>query len=422
MNNTRGEAVPAEITEPWARAQDAADPLSSLQAEFHHPPGADGKPLLYFAGHSLGLQPRRVRQYVNDELDAWARLGVEGHFAGAHPWMPYHELLTAPTARLVGALPSEVVVMNTLTVNLHLLMASFYRPTAGRFRFAIEAGAFPSDQYAVASQARFHGYDPKTAVLSLEHARLLEELDRLGPTISLLLLGQPNYLTGEAFDVPEVMRLSRQHGFAVGLDCAHGAGNLALALHDWGVDFAAWCNYKYLNAGPGGLGGVFVHARHGQRPDLPRFAGWWGHDKRTRFQMGPDFVPCEGAEGWQLSNPPILQLAALRASMELFDGAGIGALRARGDRLTASLEILLDRLPRERVQLLTPRDPRARGSMLSLRVSGDAGGLVDRLLARGAVCDFRNPDILRLTPAPLYSSFADVERLGALLAEELRRG
>jgi kynureninase len=335
--------------------------------------------------------------------------------------MPYHELLTAPTARLVGALPHEVVVMNTLTVNLHLMMVSFYRPTPGRHRIAIEAGAFPSDQYAVASQAHLHGYDPREAVLHLDSETLIQELDQRGPSISLVLLGQPNYLTGEAFDVPELVRLSRKHGFAVGLDCAHGAGNLRLRLHDWEVDFAVWCNYKYLNAGPGGLGGAFVHERHARRADLPRLAGWWGHDKDTRFRMGPDFSPIAGAEGWQLSNPPILQLAALRASMELFDQGGIDALRARGDKLTAYLEWLIDRLPAGSAELATPREPSRRGSMLTLRVRDDARSLADRLLARGAVTDFRHPDILRLTPTPLYGSWVEVQRLAGLLREELSR-
>jgi kynureninase len=405
----------------WAGAQDEADPLSRLRGELLIPPGPDGAPSLYFAGHSLGPQPRRAREYVNQELDSWAQLGVEGHFKGAHPWMPYHELLTAPTARLVGALPHEVVVMNTLTVNLHLMMVSFYRPTPERHRIAIEAGAFPSDQYAVASQARFHGHDPREAVLHLDSETLVQELDQQGPSISLVLLGQPNYLTGEAFDVPELVRLSRKHGFALGLDCAHGAGNLMLRLHDWGVDFAVWCNYKYLNAGPGGLGGAFVHERHARRDDLPRLAGWWGHDKATRFRMGPDFSPIAGAEGWQLSNPPILQLAALRASMELFDQGGINALRARGDRLTAYLEWLVDRLPAGSAELATPREPSRRGSMLTLRVRDDARSLADRLLARGAVTDFRHPDILRLTPTPLYGSWAEVQRLAGLLREELSR-
>ena len=400
-----------EQTGEWARAQDAHDPLARFRGEFLIPQTNDHD-CLYFAGHSLGLQPRKARAYVNEELDAWARRGVEGHFEGAHPWMAYHELLTASTARLVGALPSEVVVMNTLSVNLHLMMASFYRPTPERSRILIEAGAFPSDQYAVASQARFHGFDPHDAIVEASGDELLSKLDQLGSSIALILLGQPNYLTGEAFAVPEVVRLGRKHGCAIGLDCAHGAGNLALRLHDWDVDFAVWCNYKYLNAGPGGLGGAFVHQRHGNRPALPRFAGWWGHDKKTRFQMGREFVPIEGAEGWQLSNPPILQLAALRASMELFDAAGIDALRARGDRLTSYLESFL----KPPLRLVTPADPRRRGSMLTVRLpGGGARELCDRLRAGGALCDFRNPDIIRVTPVPLYSSFADVQALGALL-------
>ncbi len=408
-----------ENSAAFAQAADAADPLSRFRAGFVLPQQTNKQDCLYFVGHSLGAQPRKARQYVNEELDAWARLGVEGHFEGAHPWMPYHELLTASTARLVSALPSEVVVMNTLTVNLHLLLASFYRPTPARPRILIEAGAFPSDQYAVASQARFHGFDPAHAILEATGAELLRTLDEHGQSIALVLIGQPNYLTGEAYDVPSIVRLARKHGCEVGLDCAHGAGNLQLRLHDWGVDFAVWCNYKYLNAGPGGLGGAFVHERHGKRPELPRLAGWWGHDKAIRFQMGKQFVPIDGAEGWQLSNPPILQLAALRASMELFDEAGIEALRARGDRLTGYLSWLLDSLPEGTIELLTPDDAARRGSMLTVRVRG-ARELVDRLRARGALCDYRNPDTIRITPAPLYTSFADVQALGQLLSAEVR--
>jgi kynureninase len=412
----------------WARAQDAADPLSALRSEFLIPRAPAGGDALYFAGHSLGLQPRRVRELIGVELDDWARLGVEGHFAGRNPWMGYHELLTASTARLVGALPQEVVVMNTLTVNLHLMMASFYRPTRERFRILVEAGAFPSDQYAVASQARWHGLDPKAAILELrprpgESLLRMEDvagtIEEHGRELALVMLGIPNYLTGQALDRRELVRLARAQGCAVGFDLAHGAGNLRLQLHDEAPDFAVWCNYKYLNAGPGGLGGAFVHQQHARNPALPRLAGWWGHDKATRFQMGPEFVPIEGAEGWQLSNPPIFQLAALRASMELYDRAGMEALRARGDRLTGYLEWLLDQLPSGAATLLTPRDPARRGSMLTLRISRGARGgakeLVESLAGAGALADLRNPDIVRLAPSPLYGSLEDVQRVGGLV-------
>ena len=376
----------------WAAGQDAADELAPLRNEFlfsHE---------LYFAGHSLGLQPRRAREYVLQELDDWARFGVEGHFAARNRWVDYHELLTAPTARLVGALPHEVVVMNTLSVNLHLMMVSFYRPRPGKHRILIERGAFPSDRYAVASQARFHGY-PDAVIESDEPA---EEIDS---EIALVLIGTPNYLTGRAYDVPALVRAAHAHGALIGLDLAHGAGNLELRLHEWGPDFAAWCNYKYLNAGPGGLGGVFVHERHASS-DLPRFEGWWGHDKARRFEMEPRFTPIPGAEAWQLSNPPILQMAALRASMELFDRATMPALRRKGDKLTSYLQWLL-----KDFEILTPPQ---RGSMLTVRMR-NAQAVVASLAKRGAIVDFRPPDIVRITPAPLYNSFADVQRLAALI-------
>jgi kynureninase len=383
----------------WARAQDAADELAPLRGEFLFPESGP----LYFAGHSLGLQPRRAREYVLQELDDWARFGVEGHFAARNPWVSYHELLTANTARLVGARPHEVVVMNTLSVNLHLMMVSFYRPRPGKHRLLIEKGAFPSDQYAVASQARFHGF-PDAVLESDEPLRDLEQRD----DIALALIGNVNYLTGRACDMRSMVRAAHAKGAHIGFDLAHGAGNLVLSLHEDGPDFAAWCNYKYLNAGPGGLGGVFVHERHAG-VSLPRFEGWWGHDKTHRFEMGPRFSAIRGAEAWQLSNPPILQLAALRASMELFDRAGMPALRRKGDRLTGYLEWLLRRCG---VPVLTPPE---RGSMLTVRFP--KAGLELELAKSGAIVDLRPPDIVRITPAPLYNSFEDVHRLCERIAE-----
>ncbi|HLT30267.1 MAG TPA: kynureninase [Myxococcaceae bacterium] len=414
----------------WAAAQDAADPLASTRASFLFPRAPDGSDVLYFAGHSLGLQPRGVREAIGQELDDWAQFGVEGHFSARRPWMPYHEQLTASTARLVGAKPIEVAVANTLTVNLHLLMVSFYRPTPSRNRILIEGTAFPSDRYAVQSQIAFHGFDPKEALVTLEprpgedairEEDVLEAIAREGDRLALVLLGQPNYLTGQAFDAPAVIRAGHAVGARVGLDLAHGAGNLELDLHGWGPDFAAWCNYKYLNAGPGGLGGLFVHERHANDATLPRFAGWWGHDKETRFQMGPDFRPIPGAEGWQLSNPPIFQLAALGASMELFDRVGMAALAARARRLTAYLEWLVDRLPEGSVEQLTPREPHRRGTMLTLRIPRHARAIAEGLHARGAMVDLRNPDIIRLSPVPLYTRWADVQKVVMLLRELLVR-
>jgi kynureninase len=417
-------------TEARARKLDEQDPLAEYRDQFLIPKGPDGKPCIYLAGNSLGLQPRKAREYVTQELDDWAALGVEGHFQARNPWLPYHELLTAQTARLVGAQPVEVVVMNTLTVNLHLMMVSFYRPSAQRFKILVEGGAFPSDQYAVASQARFHaasvGFDPAQAIVelvprageaTLRTEDILERIEKEGDSIALIMLGNVNYLTGQAFDIAAITRAGHAKGCRVGFDLAHGAGNLLVKLHDWGPDFAVWCSYKYLNAGPGSLAGCFVHERHARASKLPRFAGWWGHDKLTRFRMGPVFQPIPGAEGWQLSNPPILQLAALRASLELFDAATMPELRRKGDALTAFLEACLDALPKGYCTIVTPRDPAQRGSQLSLRVQGDPKALLGKLHAAGVVCDFREPDVIRAAPVPLYSRFVDVFRFAAILGE-----
>jgi kynureninase len=395
--------------EGWARAQDEADPLARFREQFVFPDGVE----LYFAGHSLGLMPRRAREYVLAELDAWGRRAVEGHHHGERPWVPYHEPLAPAVARLVGARPGEVVVMNSLTVNLHLLLVSFYRPTRARHRIVIEQGAFPSDRYAVESQARFHGF--RDAVVEVPRGE--DPVRYLDESVALLLFGVPNFLSGEAFDVAALTRAAHQHGCVAGFDLAHGIGNLELALHDAGADFAVWCNYKYLNAGPGALGGAFVHERHAGQ-DLPRFAGWWGHDKESRFGMPAAFRAIPGAEGWQLSNPPILQLAALRASLESFDAAGIAALRSKSVRLSAYLEWLL----RDAAELLTPAHPARRGAMLTLRVRRDTAELLRVLRSRGVVCDARPPDVLRISAPPLYTRFADVQRLAVVLRDELRVG
>ncbi len=413
-----------EDSEAFARALDAADLLARFRHAFHLPPGPDGTPCVYLAGNSLGLQPRKARGYVEEALEAWETLGVEGHVQGTAPWLPYHELLTTSTAHLVGAEPEEVVVMNTLTVNLHLLMVSFYRPTPSRFRILMEAGAFPSDRYAVASQARFHGFSPQAAVVevqprtgedTLRPEDLLRAIEQEGPGLALVLLGNVNYRTGQAFDVRAVTRAAHAAGARVGFDLAHGAGNLRLRLHDDGPDFALWCSYKYLNGGPGSLGGVFVHARHRDGHALPRFEGWWGHDKASRFEMPEDYVPLPGAEGWQLSNPPILQMAALRASMELFAAAGMGALVEKRERLTGYLAFLLAGLPSEVARLITPLEATQRGAQLSVRLRTDAKALVQRLGQAGVVVDFRAPDILRAAPVPLYNSFLDVWRFARAL-------
>ncbi len=397
-----------------ARARDKTDAFKALKSDFAFPAAANGKPVRYFAGHSLGLMPRRAPVLVQQELDAWAKYGVEAHFKGEHPWVSYHENVTEPLARLVGALPEEVVAMNSLTVNAHLLMVSFYRPTQTRYKILIESGAFPSDQYAVASQVRFHGLDPSVAVvelrpeagcLTVSAAQVLDQIGALGDTLALVFLGNCNYLSGQRFDCAQVSEAAHRVGAIAGFNLAHGAGNLLMSLHDDEVDFAAWCSYKYLNAGPGGLAGIFIHQKHLKERSPPRFEGWWGHSKKTRFQMPKEFDPIQTAEAWQLSNPPILQLAALRASLELFDSAGMKNLREKGDQLTAYFEELLRAKLGNRLEVLTPAQ---RGSMLCLRIEGVSGSVAERAAAEGLMLDFREPDILRATPAPLYCDFEDV--------------
>jgi kynureninase len=416
--------------EDFARMMDSEDKLARFRLQFSMPKTASGDTALYFAGNSLGLQPTKVRQYINDELDDWACLGVEGHVSGRLPWLPYHENLTDMTARLVGALPSEVVVMNTLTVNLHLMMVSFYKPTKTRFKILIESGAFPSDKYAVDSQAHFHGLDPSAVVIeqaprpgeaTLRTEDILERLDKEGESIALVLFGQVNYLTGQAFDMEAITRAAHAKGCMVGFNLAHGAGNLLLRLHDWDVDFAVWCGYKYLNSGPGALAGCFVNERFAYSFDLPRFAGWWGHDKESRFRMGPNFQAIPGAEGWQLSNPPIFQLAALRASLELFDEATMPALRAKSEKLTGYLEFLLNQVPDQFATIVTPSEPSARGCQLSIRTKDNPKALMEGLKAIGAICDFREPNIIRLAPTPMYNSFMDVFRLVSLISDYVVR-
>ncbi len=413
-----------ENSEAFAALMDERDPLRSYRNLFHIPKTKTGEEFIYFSGNSLGLQPRKAREYVDQELMDWAELGVEGHLHARHPWLPYHEFLNEPTARLVGAKPIEVVVMNTLTVNLHLMMVSFYRPKANRIKILIEKGAFPSDQYAVASQAQFHGYNPKDVILeispregesTLRTEDIVEAIKRDGKTIALVLLGQVNYLTGQAFELAPIAQAAYDQGALIGVDLAHGAGNLELQLHDWKIDFAVWCSYKYLNAGPGGLSGCFVHEKHSKDSTLPRFAGWWGHDKKVRFQMGSKFDPMPGAEGWQLSNPPILQLAALRSSMELFDSATIPALRTKSELLTGYLHFLLNLIPNHAFTLLTPTHPKERGCQISLRVRSGAKELVAALQKAGIISDFREPDVIRVAPVPLYNRFSEVYKFAKLL-------
>ena len=402
--------------------------VRDFRSRFYIPKTADGREVIYLTGNSLGLQPKNARRYIEEELEDWARLGVEGHLHARHPWLPYHEFVTEPMARVVGALPSETVVMNSLTVNLHLMMVSFYRPAGKRRKILIEKGAFPSDQYAVGSQLRFHGFgkeslielEPRDGEATLRTEDVVEAIEKNGNEIALVMTGGVNYYTGQAFDMKAITVAGHRVGATVGFDLAHAAGNLELSLHDWDVDFAVWCSYKYLNAGPGGIAGAFVHERHANAFDLPRFAGWWGHNKQTRFLMGPDFDPLPGAEGWQLSNPPIFQLAALRASLEIFDEAGMSNLRAASIELTSRLEKLLNEIDNERISLITPSDPAQRGCQLSIRVKDADKSLFEAITARGVMADWREPDVIRVAPVPLYNTIEDVEGFAAILKECLK--
>jgi kynureninase len=406
-----------QATADWARARDAADPLRAFRDEFLIPPH-EGHDSVYFCGNSLGLQPRAVRDAVNAELDYWGELAVEGHFKGRLPWMDYHEYVRDDLAAIIGAQPGEVVAMNTLGVNLHLMMVSFYRPTAERGAILIEAGAFPTDRYAVESQVRFHGFDPASVLIELEADEpngtiSLQAIERAlaehGSRIALVMLPGVQYRNGQVFDLKAITKLAHRHGCVVGFDLAHAVGNLPLQLHDSGADFAIWCSYKYLNSGPGAVGGAFVHQRHATAT-LPRFAGWWGHDKTTRFQMGPQFVPTAGADGWQLSNPPILALAPLRVSLEIFRRAGIDRLRAKSLQLTGYLEWLVNHQLPDVLEVITPVDPARRGAQLSIRVCGGRAhgrALFEYLMEHGIIGDWREPDVIRISPAPLYNRFAD---------------
>ncbi len=418
-----------ELTLEAAHARDAADPLKEFRREFALPRGARGDPLVYLCGHSLGLMPLGARELVLEELDDWARLGVLGHEAARRPWIGYAEQMQRGLEALTGARPGEVIAMSSLTVNLHLMLASFYRPSGRRTKVLIESGAFPSDRHAVVSQIAWHGLDPRAELIELappaggdliETGAIEDLLARRGDEIAVVLWPGVQYLTGQSFDIAAVARAAQRAGCIAGFDLAHAIGNVPLALHDAGADFAVWCSYKYLNAGPGAIGGCFIHERHAADPGVPRLAGWWGHDPVTRFDMRPEFRAAPGAAGWQISNPPILAAAPLIASLRLFELAGIERLRAKSVGLTTWLETLLRPLP---LTIVTPRDPTARGNQLSLRlgVRASAGrSIIESLAADGVVCDWREPDILRVAPAPLYNGYVDVFRFTERLAAALR--
>ena len=407
-----------EASLSFAEQVDQNDPLKDYRRMFH-PQLRSGKEVIYFCGNSLGLMSKTTTEMVNKELEVWAKKGVIGQHTY---WESYHEHLSKSTARLVGAKPSEVVVMNALTVNLHLLLISFYQPTGNRNKIVIEKGAFPSDQYAVESQIKLHGLNPKDVLLELSpregektlHTEdILGTLKEHGDSIATILIGGVNYYTGQAFDMEAITKAGQKIGAYVGFDLAHAAGNIMLDLHDWGVDFAAWCSYKYLCAGSGSPGGVFIHERHGNW-DGPRLSGWWGHDKQTRFQMGPDFVPIKGAEGWQISNAPILAMACLRASMAIFDKVGMSLIRSKSEKLTGYLEFLLNTIS-NKVEIVTPADATQRGSQLSLVMNKNGKDVFNQLGLQGVICDWREPDVIRVAPAPLYNSFIEVYRFYEIL-------
>jgi len=413
----------------FARNLDQKDVLRHYRNAFHIPTDISGNEWLYFTGNSLGLQPKTTKAAIDQELKDWANLGVEGHFEAKNPWMPYHEFLTESMAKIVGAKPIEVVVMNTLTANLHFLMASFYSPTEKRHKILIESDAFPSDRYAVQSQLEFHGYDPEACLSewtprtgeSLLHMTDLETiLDEQGEEIALILIGGVNYYTGQSFDLKQIAEMGHAKGCKVGIDLAHGAGNIQPDLHKSGVDFAAWCTYKYLNAGPGSLGGVFVHERYAHDRNLKRFTGWWSQNKDTRFNMRKPLDLIPGAEGWQLSNPPILSMAAIKASLDLFNEVGMDALRQKSIQLTSYLEYLINNLNNPKVEIISPKDPMQRGCQLSIRIKNTDKTLHEKLTKNNVITDWREPGVIRCAPAPFYNSFEDVFRMITILKTLLK--
>lgn len=404
-------------TKVFAEQLDEADPLRAYRSEFLFPKAKDGSTKVYLCGNSLGLQPKQTSAFIQQELQDWANLGVEGHSDATHPWMTSNEDLAGSMAKIVGALPQEVVIMNTLTVNLHLMMVSFYKPTPKRFKIVIESDAFPSDIYAVKSQLKFHNIDPKEGLLLWkprpgEHLCRTEDFEQIieehGDEVALVMIGSTNYYSGQSYDLKRITEVSKTKDITVGFDLAHGAGNIQPNLHDIGADFAVWCTYKYLNSGPGSLGGCFIHEKHIADEHINRFVGWWGHNKDSRFNMRVDFDPIPTADGWQLSNPPILSLAGTRSSLDLFEKAGFDNIRKKSVLLTGFLEFLIDDLDMEEISILTPRSPEERGCQLSIQVKNANKSLFHQLMDKGVVADWREPDVIRIAPAPLYNSYTDV--------------
>lgn len=416
--------------EEFARKLDAEDALGVFRDKFYLPVGKNGEPLIYFAGNSLGLMPKSAQQIVEAELNNWATLAVDAHHAPEPPWYTYHEALREPTARLVGAKPLEVICMNSLTVNLHLMMVTFYRPTKSRFKILMEEPAFPSDTYAIKTQISHHGFNPKEALILARPRKgefiiktedIVDLIRKNADQLALVMFAGVNFFTGQLFDIEGIASAARAAEIVAGFDLAHAAGNVPLSLHDWDVDFAVWCSYKYLNAGPGAVAGAFVHERHATNTKLPRFAGWFGNDPNTRFRLHlePEFIPVASADGWQISNPPILSMAPLRTSLEVFDAAGgMDPLRAKSSRLTSYLEFLLTELGSKKFTVVTPRNPEERGCQLSIQAHGHPRELLKKMESAGVKCDFREPNIIRVAPTPLYNTFHEVWRFARVLGEE----
>jgi kynureninase len=410
----------------FAKQQDTNDILKDFRDKFYIPTSEDNKDLIYFCGNSLGLQPKNTKDYIHEVLDDWAKFGVDAHTEAEHPWLPYHEFLAETSAKIVGAKPIEVVVMNTLTTNLHLLMVSFYQPTDKKFKVVIESDAFPSDKYAVESQIKFHGFDPKDSLILWkprkgEEILRLEDLEKIvkdeGDEIAMFLIGGVNYYTGQYLNLKRIAEIGHSKNIKIGIDLAHGVGNIQPNLHDSNVDFAVWCTYKYLNSGPGSLGGLFVHEKHAHNKNLNRFAGWWSHNKETRFNMRQQFDVLPGAEGWQLSNPPILSMAAIRASLDIFKEVGMETLRKKSINLTGFLEFLLQEINSDKIHVITPRDCNSRGCQLSIKVKDADKTLYDELTNAGVISDWREPDVIRVAPVPLYNTFEEVYRFVNILKQ-----
>ena len=411
----------------FALQLDAEDPLRDFREEFYFPLGKDGKPVIYFAGNSLGLMPKSAMQVVDEELDNWATLGVDAHHATGTPWYSYHEAVREPTARLLGAKPIEVICMNSLTVNLHMMMATFYRPTTSRFKIMMEEPAFPSDTYAIKTQIGHHGLDPKDTLIlarprkgefTITTLDIVNLIDKHADQLAMVMFAGVNFFTGQLFDIEKITAAAHNRGITVGFDLAHAIGNVPLSLHDWNVDFAVWCSYKYLNAGPGAVAGAFVHERHATNTSLPRLAGWFGNDPNSRFRLHlePDFIPVPSADGWQISNPPIFSMAPLRASLAIFDEAGgMDALRGKSIRLTSYLQFLLNQNASKRFTVITPKSPHERGCQLSILAHEDPKKLHNELIAADVKCDFREPNVIRVAPTPLYNTFHEVWRFAQLL-------